>query len=347
MKDLVEAFAQFSQLPKMLNRKAIQDTLLDGCREGLFVFRLPRPDHTYRTFWREVPDEIALRDPALEVVLPEAAQLASLSPSLLMPGILPELWKGDELALRDLYAYFSGRVLSLQKDGYEEPLAILRAGRDVVDAAVLFTVKEKRLWLLAGPGSFFAEDVPAGVLSESATLRRPPQSIPPKEILSNALPEAWSGNTATALDIANAGITLPWYTICEAIDAAIRSRWLVTTEDPGQWPCDYAAARFARFSLPQEPTSRPTPAPSPTTEVREPVSTLVPTMLVAEADVQDFELQELAEQVGNLMKETVGLNLRFHLRMELGPALQVSEATLAKVNEILDEVSEKLRMKRG
>jgi hypothetical protein len=39
MKDLVEAFAQRTQLPKMLNRKAIQDTLLEGCREGLFVFR--------------------------------------------------------------------------------------------------------------------------------------------------------------------------------------------------------------------------------------------------------------------------------------------------------------------
>src|SRR6266702_5404545 len=46
VKDLVGAFAQFSQLPKMLNRKAILDTLLDGCRNGVFVLRLPRPDHT-------------------------------------------------------------------------------------------------------------------------------------------------------------------------------------------------------------------------------------------------------------------------------------------------------------
>ena len=63
--------------------------------------------------------------------------------------------------------------------------------------------------------------------------------------------------------------------------------------------------------------------------------------------MQDFELQDLAEQVGNLMKETVGLTLRFHLRIELGPASQVSEAVLAKVNEILDEVSKKLRLERG
>ncbi len=65
LKDLVEAFAQFSRLPKMLNRRAIQETLLEGCRAGLFVFRLPRPDHSYRTFWREDPDDAALRDTAL------------------------------------------------------------------------------------------------------------------------------------------------------------------------------------------------------------------------------------------------------------------------------------------
>src|SRR6266851_6684548 len=115
MKDLLEAFAQFSQLPKMLNRQAIRDTLLDGCRDGLFVFRLSRPDHSFRTFWREAPDEVALKDLALEVVLPEAATLASLSPALLVPGVLPELWHGDELILKDLYDYFAGCVVQVQR----------------------------------------------------------------------------------------------------------------------------------------------------------------------------------------------------------------------------------------
>src|SRR5713226_5821892 len=118
----------------MLSRKAIQDTLLDGCREGLFVFRISRPDNTYRTFWREVPDEVALRDPALEVVLPEAAQLASLSPSLLVPGVLPELWQTNELSVKDVYDYFSGRFVRVQREGYEETITIPRAGRGVVDA---------------------------------------------------------------------------------------------------------------------------------------------------------------------------------------------------------------------
>ena len=66
-----------------------------------------------------------------------------------------------------------------------------------------------------------------------------PIPIPPKDVLSNALPEAWSDNTATALAIANAlstkaRIALPWYTVREAIDSAIRSRWFETTADSGQ-----------------------------------------------------------------------------------------------------------------
>lgn len=350
LKDLVEAFAQFSQLPKMLNRKAIQDTLLEGCRAGLFVFRAPRPDHTYRTFWRETPDDVALRDPALEVALPEAAELASLAPALLVPGALPELWQGNTLSLRDLYAYFSGRVLSVQNDGYTEPLAIPRASREVMNAAVQAAVKEKRLWLLAGRGSFYSEGMPPDLLGDEATLQRPPQPIPQGNILPMNLPEAWRGETATALDIANAlstkaGLPLPWLIVREAIENAIRSRFLATTVDSGTWPCDYANAIHVKLSLPPEQPAHSPHGSSPTA-VRE-VAPAVPGTLVAEADMQDFELQDLAEQVGNLTKAAIDLTLRFHLRVELGPSSQVSEATLVEVNEILAEVSEKLKLERS
>src|SRR6266852_4195402 len=256
MKDLVEAFAQFSQLPKMLNRQAIQDTLLDGCRDGLFVFRLSRPDHSFRTFWREQPDQIALKDAGLEVVLPEAATLTTLSPSLLVPGVLPELWQTNELPLKDLYDYFSGRIVRVQRDGYEETITIPRAERGVVDAAIQVAVKERRLWLISGRGSFLAEELPIGVLVDEAYLQRPPQPIPGKEILPQTLPEAWSGETTTAWEIANAlstkvGKMLPWITVREAIDGAFRARLLERTIDSGPWPCDYAGAKTVKVSLPR------------------------------------------------------------------------------------------------
>ena len=53
----------------MLNASAIVDTLVDGCVAGDFVLQLKRPDKTVRTWWRTRPDEEALKDPDMEVVL--------------------------------------------------------------------------------------------------------------------------------------------------------------------------------------------------------------------------------------------------------------------------------------
>ena len=95
VKDLVGAFAATAKLPKMLNRAAIMETLLQGCEAGDFVLRLTRSDRSVRTFWRSRPDEIALSEPSLEVVLSDAAALTEFDHSLLVPGILPELWRQD------------------------------------------------------------------------------------------------------------------------------------------------------------------------------------------------------------------------------------------------------------
>ena len=56
VKDLVNAFAQRPQLPKMLNRKAILDTIIEGCLSGAFVLRFTRPDKSVRTFWHQTPE---------------------------------------------------------------------------------------------------------------------------------------------------------------------------------------------------------------------------------------------------------------------------------------------------
>ncbi len=58
------------------------------------------------------------------------------------------------------------------------------------------------------------------------------------------------------------------------------------------------------------------------------------------------EIQNLNDVVADLTKAAVGLNLQFSLRMELGPAAQVSEERRARMNELLAEVSDKLRLRR-
>src|SRR5436305_8852707 len=86
--DMEKAFAQFYRLPKMLNRRAIVETLLDGCRNGLFVLRSTRSDHSCKTFWYEAPDMASVKDLNLDVVLSEEASLTMIPTRLLSPGTL-------------------------------------------------------------------------------------------------------------------------------------------------------------------------------------------------------------------------------------------------------------------
>jgi hypothetical protein len=130
VKDLAGAFAQLPHLPKMLKADAIVQTLVDGCEQGSFVLRLTRPDGSFRTWWRSRPDETALKDPALELVLPQAAELAEITPQLLGPQKLPELWSGDEITSQSAIDYFSGgKVVQIDRGGYKEPLRIPKASQ--------------------------------------------------------------------------------------------------------------------------------------------------------------------------------------------------------------------------
>src|SRR6185312_12017845 len=165
------------------------------------------------------------------------------------------------------------------------------------------TVKEKRLWLLSGRASFFAEDVPIDVLSDNATLQAPPRPLAGKDILPDNLPEAWNGNIeTTALAIADAlstqiGKVLPWMIVRDAISAAFNARLVERSLDSGPWPCDYAGARAVKIcqrqeqALPPKKVAEPPPSQSYT-----PTSSL-PGVMVTEATLSIDQIQDLYEQV--------------------------------------------------
>ena len=54
----------------------------------------------------------------------------------------------------------------------------------------------------------------------------------------------------------------------------------------------------------------------------------------------------MSDTIGDLTKTAVGLNLQFRLWVELGPVSQVTDETMARINELLSEVSDKLRLER-
>lgn len=345
VKDLVGAFAQFAHLPKMLNRKAILDTLVQGCKDGMFVLRQTRPDRSYKTYWRQPLDETALKDPSLEVVLPENAELTELPSGLLLPQTMPGLWQSTNLTFKEICTYFrGGHVVKKQGQGYEEPVIIPRVERELLIDAVNTAVRAGRLWLTVGPASIWSESIPTGLLTDDAQLQAPPDPIPATDIIASSLPDAWRESTTTALTIAavlsqKAGKNLPWAVVREAIDGALRSRWLELTIDSGAWPCEYPGAQLVKLRMVTQSS-----APTPTITVKETPKAQSGT-LFTEADLQPNEIQDLADQIGEIKKIAVGLDVRFHLRIELSSDSKPNADTIAQINEILREVSDKLMLK--
>ncbi len=299
-KDLVGAFAQRPHLPKMLRRKEILDTLVLGATEGFFILRLVQPDKTAKTYWREGADETALKDPRLEVILPEAAELTEIPAAHLAPEALPGLWSGDRLTYQQLKAYFAGgHIVQVQRNGYAESLVIPKADAAVLERAVSAAVEAGRLWLRSGPASLCGEPVPAGLCGPETTLRLPPPAISPHELLPEALPDAWSSGNATAESILAAlskkqGEPLPWPMVRSAIDGAIRSRMLERSVDSGAWPCEVSAAATIRLKIAALPPILPPIVP--------PVVPVVPGTLRGEAELKHDQLQDLADEIGEIAK---------------------------------------------
>ncbi|MBV8267117.1 MAG: ATP-binding protein [Planctomycetaceae bacterium] len=343
VKDLVGAFAQFPHLPKMLNRQAILDTLIHGCREGQFVLRLTRPDRSTRTIWRQSPDESDLKNTTMEVVLPESAELSEIEPGLLCPNVLPDLWTGSDISVAEVRGYFSGgRVIKIARQGYDEAVTVPKAAQAVVDCAIGWAVKEGKLWLTSGPTSLYAEEIPAGLLVDDAQLQPPPTSISANDVLPSTLPNAWGGDETTVRAIAEAlsakiGESVPWTMVRAAIDGACQGRLLERTEDSGPWPCDYSGAREVKLRLPEKKrlsggtTSRDD---TPTTGV-----------LVASAYLKNNEVQELADRIGDISNASVGYDFEVMVRIEVGSdEKRPPEAVVAKINTKLGEVSDNLKL---
>jgi len=329
VKDLVGAFAATARLPKMLNRAAILETLLQGCEAGDFVLRVTRADKSTRTFWKCRPDDTATQDSSLEVVLSDAAVLTELDAALLAPGSLPELWTTDSIMLSNLSSYFSGRhFVAVDKGGYTENLLIPRAEPQAVTGAVASAVKTSRVWLINGAISVLGEDVPPGFIDDSAQLLPPPPPVAGVDVLPAQLPAAWSGDESNAHRIhaalsAKAGKPLPWSRIAHALEEAFRLGLIERTLDSGAWPCDRGGASAVKVRICKE-AKEPSPKPYGSK--------------VASAELQTHEVQDLADNIDALREATAGHLLRIRVTLEIGENGQVDQAVVDKVNAVLSQI---------
>ena len=357
VKDLATPFARDPRLPKLLNTRILLSTVLQGVERGLMVARLSRPDGTVRSWWRRPVDSSSSRDPALEVVLPENAELECLHAPLLAPGNLPGLWPEDgkpdtgesdsrqpdtsesdtgRLPVRGLLEYFSGNhvVTTVLEQRYEESRPVPACSREAVYEAVREAVESGTLWLVNGPSSCWKEEMPRGVLDERAELRPPPALPAVQELTEDALPDAWADGETNAAHIERAlshqrGERMPWGLVRESISQAINRRWIEVVS--GGAAGGYATAGDWRLRRPK--AGVPTPGPQ-----RQESSAPTATLELA-------QLMDLAEAAPKLLKAGAGHDLRFHVGVSLDADAPADVRTA--VDERLEEVVPGLRTGSG
>jgi hypothetical protein len=353
VKDLAGAFAQLPHLPKMLKSQAIIETLVEGCVQGTFVLKLTRPDRTFRTWWRTRPDVAAMNDPAMELVLPEAAEIAEVPAQLLAHSVLPDLWSGDEITLQNVLDYFSGqRVVQISRGSFTEPVTVPKAILEVVEAAVGEAVSDGKIWVLSGPASLLGETIPAGVLTPASRLKVPPAAIAATAILPENLLPAWKDGETNALAIATAlsqenGNTLPWKTVKDAIGGAIQARFVVLSEESAAWPCEMSSAKAVRLVIPEPIRDKGTGGERSKGEGTSDVSEPSPNKRVGKAYLEPSEVQDLADLIPQLLelKNKYDTPIQFSIRIECGDGTNLPKTALVdEINKILVQIKEGLKI---
>jgi hypothetical protein len=245
----------------------------------------------------------------------------------------------------DAVDYFAGgRIVMVQREGYEEPVHIPACPPAAVEAAIAEAVRQGSLWLVNGPASFQGEPVSAGVLTAGAQLRAPMLPIPVDRLSQNALSNAWKDGQTTplamsvALAAQNENRPVPWSIMQQAIDAAIASRWLELAPGSIAWPCDMAGASAVTLKQPASGGGAAESQPGGGVYVSRP-----PGIYHAMATLEPSAFQDLVEVLPDLIKIAAGVSLKFSLSVTLGDGQEIAAATLEKVKELLEHVSAELR----
>ena len=342
VKDLAGAFARSPKLPKMLRRREILNTIGQGVLSGVLVARIVRPDRTTKTYWRTAIEQHVLEDSDLEALLPEAATLSDVDHTLLGYGSLPGLWLSKEITVETVHKYFSGEhTVTVPREGYDDTFFIPGCDSLHVDEAIADAVEQGLLWMTNGPASILGEPVPPGILSPPAKLRPPPDPIAVDELMPSSIPEAWSEEKTNALAVATAlstkrGVTLPWFSVQTAIESAIRTRWLELSNDSAPWPSNLAGAQHVVLQAPTPGMIRDSKGGRYT---QRPMG-----MLVAEASLEAHGIQDLADQIPGITQAAAGSALNFNIRIELGDDTEPDQAVVDKINDLLSQVSDDLKL---
>ena len=247
---LYRMFASLPRLPRLLGSGVFVETLQRGVTEGQIVLRFVRPDGSQHTYWRESLSVEDLSNRDLEIVSIEHAELHNLSPDLLRPKRLPELWEGDNTSITvgAIREFFGGDdVPKLASDEI-----LLDAIRDAVEAGFLMAHYQNRTYL--------KETIPDTELSDDLELFPPLASISGAELSQATLPDAWEEGTSSVGQVmealaASKDIPIPWRLVVDAVNDGVSKALFEITEGSATWPCDADDADKIGLQVSQAPVT--------------------------------------------------------------------------------------------
>lgn len=114
----------------------------------------------------------------------------------------------------------------------------------------------------------------------------------------------------------------------------MRARIVERTIDSGAWPTDFGGAKSVKLKL---ATTATTPPP-PTLPSRS------PGVVIAESELRPSQLQDLADQIGDITKAAVGVELKLKIRLELGGKMKATPEMIATINKKLESITDGLKL---
>lgn len=247
---LYRMFASLPRLPRLLGSGVFVETLQRGVTEGRIVLRAVRSDSSQRTYWRESPPAEDFAEKNLEIVPIEHAELHNLSPDLLRPERLSELWESENTSITvgAIREFFGGDdVPNLASDEI-----LFGTIREAVEAGFLMAHYQNRTYLEA--------TIPDTELSDELKLFPPLAPISSAELSQATLPDAWEEGTSSVSKVmealvASKGMPIPWRLIVAAVNDGLSNNLFETTEGSPTQPWNVDDADKIGLQVSQAPVT--------------------------------------------------------------------------------------------
>lgn len=276
---LYGAFGRYPDMPKLVNRQVIVNTIEDGVRRGLVALRYLPLGGGEDWFWHCPIEGVLDWGDRSEVWLPAKATLNKVHPAVVVPAALAGLWPAEDTAVKlsTLCAWFDGAKSfdEMVQPGYPPvKRPIPKADYKLVHPGVAQAVARGDLWLVFGNESVLGEKPTDLQLDPDASLFRPPTRLRAMELLPGPLPGAWTGTPQTTrlgklYAELKAAKGRPWPTrqFIEVLNETINQGIVVrAAAGPEFASVKEDADRELRLPAPGTPTPTPTPQPAPGTK---------------------------------------------------------------------------------